>query len=121
MLWQQHLLHAFIIPVHLLLQINIIPRRLQSFMKPGKHIPPFWMSTLKLWFKTRYIKPTDLHPNTSELLQRPICYNSAIPKIAMKTFHQWYATLTQYNIFTLEDFLWKKTSALAVPYCTEDS
>ena len=115
MLWQQHLLHAFIIPVHLLLQINITPHRIQSFVKPGRHIPPFWLSTLKLWFKTRFIKSTDLHPNISELLQRPICYNSAIPNTSMKTFHKWYATLTRYNIFMVEDFLRKKHLHLQCP------
>ena len=57
--------------------------------------------------RKRYIPPFNLGPNYSELLQRPVCYNSCMT-FSMKIMHKMYATLTRLNIFTFEDFLRKK-------------
>ena len=105
-LWQNYIVNAFVIPFHLLLQLNIHPRKVKAFIKKGP-LPPFWTSLLNLWFKYRFIPPTDLQPNVSELLQRPVCYNSCM-QFTMKHMHKMYAKLATLNIFTIEDFLRKK-------------
>ena len=105
-LWQDYIVNAFVIPFHLFLQPNLNGRKIKTFVKKGP-LSPLWRSVLLLWFKNRFISPKNLQPNVSELLQRPVCYNSCMT-FSMTQMHKIYAKFTTFNIFTLEDFLRKK-------------
>ena len=86
------MLDCFVIPVNLLLQLNIVRSRLSAFIKPNHHLPVFCKVLFQAWFKLQYITGTNMDPDYSEVLQRPVCFNS-VTKFEMKAMRKWYPEL----------------------------
>ena len=112
--WQMQALNCFILPVKFFLTCNITSRRVYQFIKKDHFLPPFWCLLLGQWFDTRYINAQTTKGFESDLLQRPVCFNS-VYRFNVETMLQKYHHLQSLSLVTLADFLRGKSNHVNDP------
>ena len=103
-LWQEHIKATFLVPAETFLQLNIVTRRIASFLIPEHTWPPFWTDILTLWFRTKYVPRNAAISRPGDALQTLVYFNS-VSIFKMSYASEIYSELCALNIHTVEQFL----------------